>query len=124
MKSILIQHNKHSDKFQIRFQFASIQIGVHQLVELLQDIFTYDPNVFELGFLDSVHPVHKEKLKKKCTYQLYFGRTYLLLNQREVTTLLSQLWTYHPLLMQWILSDSGSLDSTRFDSFDIHAQEN
>ena len=102
---IRIQYQKKSELFHIHFQSVLIRICMYQLVELLKDIISRDESILELGFLHSLGRLHEYQLRKNIEYQLYFGRTYVLWNQIEMTCFLSQIWRKHPTLMQWLSSE-------------------
>ena len=108
---IRFQYQKKSDLFLIHFESIQIRICIHQLVELLKDIVSRDAIVLELGYLHSLDRLNEYQLRKHIEYQLYFGRTYVLWNQIEMTCFLSQIWRKHPTLMQWIFSETTQRES-------------
>ena len=110
--SIKIKHCFKKDKFQIYFQSSIVEICIHQLSELLSNINKQDNVIFDLGFLYSLDQLNSNILRTKPEYQVFFGRTFFLLTQLEMTELLSQLWKNHPLMMQFIF--------TKYDDFNKH----
>jgi len=92
----------HKDCFQIFFQSARVEINISELIEILCGINEQDDIIFDLGFLHSLRQLHEPVLRTNPEYKLFFGRIYFFLNQVEITEFISQLWTNHPMMMQWV----------------------
>jgi|GEM_PF-6328968 len=121
--SINIGHCSKKNRYYISFQTTTVSICIHQLIELLANIHENDEMIFELGFLHSLNQVNITTLSQKVEYQVFFGRTFFLLTQREMTEFLSQLWRKHPVMMQWVFSKAEP-EQSRVPKTFTYATEN
>jgi len=90
---------------------------------MLCEINEQDEIVFDLGFLHSLDQLHHRILRTKPEYTLFFGRIRFLLNQIEMTEFLSQLWTNHLTMMQWVVTKKDAKENVSSLSFVEHITE-
>lgn len=98
--------------FVLQFQNANIKLCIHQMIELLKNICSDDRHIFEMGFFHSLNlptPIYETRIE----YRLYFGRLYVLLNQREIIEFLSSLWIQNQTLMNFVYSDAFPLQEEK-----------
>jgi len=104
---ISLEHCQINNAFHIHFRNTHITICIHQLMNLLRDIYDNDRRLIDLGLFWSVqnNSFIEYDLKKMPTYRIYFGQTILLLSEREMVEFMGQIWDSNPMIMHWLSSE-------------------
>ena len=103
--SIHLERSESQDVFRIQFHNTTIAVCVHGLMNLLSSIHERDGYLIDLGLLYSTEGCSLASLDNDPMYRLCFGRTILLLSEREMVQLMAQLWDNNPVLMYWVLAE-------------------
>ena len=102
---IYLESCQETNIFFIRFYNTNITICLHQLMSLLGNIQANDSQFIDLGLLWTVDNELSDTLPTKPEYRICFGRTILLLSQRDMVEFMAQLWETNPMLMHWFSSE-------------------
>ena len=103
--SIHLEHTEMQNLFNIQFHNTTVAVCVHGLMNLLSSIHERDGYLMDLGLLYSTDGYALSSLSEEPLYRLCFGRTILLLSERDMVQLMAQIWDSNPMLMYWVLAE-------------------
>ena len=103
--SIYLARSESQNVFRIQFHNTTVSVCVHGLMNLLSSIHERDGYLIDLGLLYSTDGCSLNSLADEPMYRLCFGRTILLLSERDMVDLMAQMWDSNPALMYWVLAE-------------------
>jgi len=94
-------------QFTIQVGQTIISLCIQQLIKLLLHIQQACPKIIEFSLQASLFPQYHFMANSQNQYNLFFGKTVLILQLSEVIEFLSQMWLNNPMLMHWITSQTA-----------------